>query len=685
MKLQGKYNKLTNKHAEAVAAGNDVKAQNLKDRIINLVKDNWKEMADCPPPVLPPSWCPPPGDDMGKRDGKKGRVGPGSSVVSGILTGLDTVTVEVFIRNASPIETEIVALELRSVAPVPSGMRLLDTLLPGILIPVLGPGGDVLVPVRVELSGPLPLGTSLHIVGQVVGPDGPWPDSISQTLSIADVTIIPLTPIAEIPPTGSVSMTWRVFNPNPFPILKDYTFVMVPDPMGYTELNNGTPYPITNSYAADKSVMGGSVLIPASGFVDITKEHVSNEICEPTMLGCCALEIDGGLSCIHNPNEAGGPFSPAMTANGLDLHGVASGGFVRVTMNGPTGLFISQVPTFPGQQKEQVIDQLVWDIYNQYLGVPNFPYQAVALDNFIEVFGPAGGIIQFQSLDPGLSFQPPPCEAPGWQHPEILPGDQARLSWIPNPEATSYTVRLIADGGPPQDFPVPSSAASFTTVPLGVGEYVWQIASTCGEFESASSIFSFPDTFQVAPCNQGIPPINLSSQLLATRVKLDWDPVNNTTACQIKGTRIAPPGPTGTQNLFGPEPSTTLVPYALLGAGTTWDWRVRCACNTSPVNGTPFSAFASFTVPVLRQESLFPNLVVYPNPAADYLVLSGRPDHREIILTRLVDLMGKSVLTTSWLDAGPNVPLCMDISGVAPGLYLLELDGHVQQLVDIVR
>ncbi len=684
MKLQGKYNKLTNKHAEAAAAGDALKAQNLKDRIINLVKNNWKEMANCPPPVLPPGWCPP-GDDMGGRDGKKGRVGPGSSLVAGTFAGVDTAILQLFIRNADPIETELVALNLQAVNPIPPGMRLIDTLITGVLVPVLGPGGDLLIPIRVELTGPLSIGTSMQIEGEVIGPDGAWPDPISLSLHISDVTVVPLTPIAEIPPVGSVSMTWRIFNPNPFPVTKSYSFIMVPDPMGYTELNNMTPYAITNSYAADKTVTGGSVFIPAGDFVDITKEHVSNEICEPTMLGCCALGIDGGTSCIQNPNAAGGPFTPPLTANGLDLHGTALGGFVRVLMNGPTGFFQSQAPTFPGQPNDQIIDQLVWDIHNQYLSVPNFPYQAVALDNFIDVFGPSGGNIQFQSLDPGLAFLPAPCEAPGWQHAQILPGDQAQLSWIGNPNANQYTVRLIPAGGPPQDFFVDATESGFVTPSLPIGEYVWQVASTCGLLESTLSIFSFPDTFQVTPCNEGVAPVNLTSQLLATRVRLNWDPVNNTTACQVRGTRITPPGPSGVQNIIAPEPSSTLVPYALLGAGTTWNWKVRCACNTIPVNATPYSIDGTFSVPLLRESPGFQRLSVYPNPAADLLTIEGEPTESGDIIVNFCEITGKVMLINTWNGSGAQGPLQLDVSNIEPGLYLLDIGNKTQRLVEIIR
>ena len=62
-----------------------------------------------------------------------------------------------------------------------------------------------------------------------------------------------------------------------------------------------------------------------------------------------------------------------------------------------------------------------------------------------------------------------------------------------------------------------------------------------------------------------------------------------------------------------PSRGTFDVPYAAAGAGTTWQWQVRCACSISPIDATPFSAPDTFSTPLLRTGSTdFAS--VYPNP-----------------------------------------------------------------------
>ena len=64
-----------------------------------------------------------------------------------------------------------------------------------------------------------------------------------------------------------------------------------------------------------------------------------------------------------------------------------------------------------------------------------------------------------------------------------------------------------------------------------------------------------------------------------SHVNLNWDPVSGSVACQVQGTRLIPAGPTRAVVLTGCDVSTTSVPYALVGPGTTWEWKVRCACS----------------------------------------------------------------------------------------------------------
>ena len=117
---------------------------------------------------------------------------------------------------------------------------------------------------------------------------------------------------------------------------------------------------------------------------------------------------------------------------------------------------------------------------------------------------------------------------------------------------------------------------------------------------NAAAAVPYPIFDPFTTCSTTSAPTNLVTTPLSNRFQLSWDPIPFSVACQVKGSRISPPGPNPTVNIVGAEPTSTLVPYAVAGAGTTWNWQVRCACSISPISATPFSTFGNFTVPTLR-------------------------------------------------------------------------------------
>ena len=111
------------------------------------------------------------------------------------------------------------------------------------------------------------------------------------------------------------------------------------------------------------------------------------------------------------------------------------------------------------------------------------------------------------------------------------------------------------------------------------------------------------DTTAVS-CDASTPPAGLNSNVTASTVQLSWNPISASVACQIAATRTVPPGPSPSVNLIGSEVSGSNVPIAVLGAGTTWEWRVRCACSIppDPIVATGFSAANTFSTPSPKVE-----------------------------------------------------------------------------------
>ncbi len=181
-----------------------------------------------------------------------------------------------------------------------------------------------------------------------------------------------------------------------------------------------------------------------------------------------------------------------------------------------------------------------------------------------------------------------------------------------------------------------------------------------------------------ATCSSATAPSNLNSSVGGSSVSLTWNPIPESVACQVRGTRISPPGPTGNQNLVGFELSGTTVPFGALGAGTTWQWQVRCACTTTPpIDATPFSATNTFSIPVLREMDLSAVVEAWPNPADQLLnvryeaAFDGQP------IVRLTDMLGRTVLQTQTAVAAGVNTLELNTAGLAAGHYLLHVvDGQ---------
>lgn len=77
-------------------------------------------------------------------------------------------------------------------------------------------------------------------------------------------------------------------------------------------------------------------------------------------------------------------------------------------------------------------------------------------------------------------------------------------------------------------------------------------------------------------------------------------------------------------------------------------------------------------VGVIENDMSQPGLMVYPNPVMEYLtIFTGKCDHNSVIQLR--DLSGRTIL--EFHDISPNQYLRADVSGIAPGIYILSNSG----------
>lgn len=182
----------------------------------------------------------------------------------------------------------------------------------------------------------------------------------------------------------------------------------------------------------------------------------------------------------------------------------------------------------------------------------------------------------------------------------------------------------------------------------------------------------------VTVCDASVAPQNPASSAGANKINLSWEGIPNSVACQIKATRLVPAGPSPSANLLTPEIQAYSVPFIQLGASTTWEWQIRCACSISPIVASPFSVKDTFDVPAPRLAAQDIDAEIFPNPATDRITVRFSAEATGTVTWSVVDLLGRQLAAGQrGVDAGANV-LPVDLAGLDNGLYFIrmELDGR---------
>lgn len=165
--------------------------------------------------------------------------------------------------------------------------------------------------------------------------------------------------------------------------------------------------------------------------------------------------------------------------------------------------------------------------------------------------------------------------------------------------------------------------------------------SDLGFFFNAGGVFLFSGRGFVCDFSQA--PTQQQHTLLANRAVLSWLPQAGAVGCQLQAKRL-PVGPTPSANVLTDPYSSFSVPYAVAGPGTSWTWRVRCACNLSPLELTPFSNYVdTFHVPAAKPLAALDNienLVIQPNPVRDAFQVVGAVQGQPY---QILDLAGRVV------------------------------------------
>lgn len=170
-------------------------------------------------------------------------------------------------------------------------------------------------------------------------------------------------------------------------------------------------------------------------------------------------------------------------------------------------------------------------------------------------------------------------------------------------------------------------------------------------------------------CPVDVAPGGLSTTIGGSSVLFSWNPVPSSVKCELRGRK------TGTTNFaklrFDVPPSSISIPLATFQPGTNYEWKIRCACNLSPLEVTPFSGLANFTTPSARTaDSPLEVFSVHPNPVRDRLNIQVSENAGNWTAT-LLDLSGRNLGHRSFSGSQAN----WERDDLPAGTYLLRLSG----------
>ncbi len=224
---------------------------------------------------------------------------------------------------------------------------------------------------------------------------------------------------------------------------------------------------------------------------------------------------------------------------------------------------------------------------------------------------------------------------------------------------------------------------------FGVEEKVDSLCGVDNGFGGFDRIFTVPssDTTMgpvcfnecsdcVTTCDASMPPQNPSSvDPGGSQIVLSWEGIPNSVACQIRANRLTPPGPSPKANIMMPEAQGFNVPKVVVGASTTWDWQVRCACSVSPVVSTGFSELDTFMVPGMPARLAADiEAELFPNPATDRITVQAQAQNAGQVEWTVVDVLGRqSMAGQQHLQEGANT-FALDLTGLSNGMYFLRME-----------
>ena len=257
----------------------------------------------------------------------------------------------------------------------------------------------------------------------------------------------------------------------------------------------------------------------------------------------------------------------------------------------------------------------------------------------------------------------------------------ADLSWASIDDAMSYEVRYRVVNT--DDWlTLPSATNSLRLEFLQSGtDYEWQVRSICSQNGSIVSGYSVLNTFTTLNGLDCEIPDNLRSRVIRNFALLRWNSVSDAVSYDVQ---IRVDGDTDWLTFTS---SFFIVILRGLATNTTYQWRVRSVCSTSPLFASAYSNIESFTTGggfLFGKSASTPSqeitLEEYRDSATDSPVLSPNPARGRVhlVMNNFETLNNVAIYSSSGnlirnVENFTSPASELEINDLEPGLYLLRI------------
>jgi hypothetical protein len=230
----------------------------------------------------------------------------------------------------------------------------------------------------------------------------------------------------------------------------------------------------------------------------------------------------------------------------------------------------------------------------------------------------------------------------------------------------NHALQLPVAVAPGQSLSLPFSFESTVA-----GDFSTQLEIVYGV--DADTIYYSIEASANLSCDSTYVPTGLAAVSDPAGTTLSWDAVDGAVKCEVQGRQLG--APSFAKLRVDVPPHEAFIDASRTTPGTSYEWKLRCACSLSPLEVSQFSVLDTFTTSLLRDDQPAIDAQILPNPATDLVEVYLNQEAQQI---RLLDIQGRQVQQIGGSQLGY---VRIQVVDYPRGWYLLEVQTEQERKV----